>query len=385
MAITLSHAPPWGEINHQEWNALAARNDTNTVFQSWEWLQAWDKTYGGQQRPVSFKLGSGGGTVGYAPLTLSREKSGLRVIRFAASKHADYCDFLCPDNTTESLGEVVAALLNMREAWDRIVLENIPQSSPTVNALAGVLREKGMRHHVNHNTTCHALRIDGTNGTAADYGSRKTVRRRYNYFRRTGQLEYRILTTENAVRRHLPIFFKQHSERWQGAKPGLLFSDSLVRDFYLGVARGLLPQQWLHFSVLLHQDRPIAYHFGFDYEMKMLWYKPSFDLRYRKHSPGKVMLKYLIEDCIARGRKELDLTVGDEPFKQEISDTQRQNVQFVIFNSLIDYNRYRSVSYVRSLARRLRSVYRKKLSHRGGRCRSKRLYTTQETGHSGKD
>ena len=77
----------------------------------------------------------------------------------------------------------------------------------------------------------------------------------------------------------------------------------------------------------------IAFHFGFLYNKKFLWYKPSFDVRLAKHSPGEVLLKELLEYAYARGCEEFDFSIGEEPFKKRFANILRKNYSYKIFKS----------------------------------------------------
>jgi CelD/BcsL family acetyltransferase involved in cellulose biosynthesis len=85
--------------------------------------------------------------------------------------------------------------------------------------------------------------------------------------------------------------------------------------------------------VVEFNDHPIAFHYGFLYNSRLIWYKPSFDINYSKCSPGKVLIKYLIEYAINNGVDELDFTVGDEKFKSHFANEKKKNVQIKIYKS----------------------------------------------------
>ena len=70
-------------------------------------------------------------------------------------------------------------------------------------------------------------------------------------------------------------------------------------------------------------DRPIAYHFGFVSDKRLLWYKPSFDPSIRKGSPGVVLIRHLIGYARQHNLAELDFTIGAEPFKDRFSSGTR--------------------------------------------------------------
>ena len=130
---------------------------------------------------------------------------------------------------------------------------------------------------------------------------------------------------------YLPQFFEQYIERRRGSVAAELLSRSDTRSFYVALAQSMLSAGWLHFSVLECAGRPIAFHFGFEFRGRLFWYKPSFDSRSARQSPGTVLLSFLIRDAVERGLKELDFTVGAEAFKYRYANTQRTNANLRVF------------------------------------------------------
>jgi CelD/BcsL family acetyltransferase involved in cellulose biosynthesis len=113
-----------------------------------------------------------------------------------------------------------------------------------------------------------------------------------------------------------------------------------------------LPEEWLDFTVLTYNDAVIAYHFGFFYNNKLVWYKPAFDVKYARHSPGEVHLKYLIQHAIDLGAKEFDFTIGDENFKRRFSNEVRSTY-------LVRYNRKAALKLYWAVLKYLKGHLRK--------------------------
>ena len=94
------------------------------------------------------------------------------------------------------------------------------------------------------------------------------------------------------------------------------------------LARALHARGWLQFSVVEFDGAPIAFHFGFDYGGCVTWYKPSFEVRYAEHSPGLLLTRQLIEDCLQRvaprarfhdRRRGVQGTLREPPALQRVS------------------------------------------------------------------
>ena len=136
---------------------------------------------------------------------------------------------------------------------------------------------------------------------------------------------------------YLQIFFDQHIARWEDSNTPSLFLDNNNRLFYDELTKELSGNNWLIFTVIKSKDIPISFHFGFDYNNKIIWYKPSFEISLSKHSPGEVLLKGLLEFAIRNNKDELDFTVGNESFKMRFSNELRKNYNLRIFKHRIDF------------------------------------------------
>src|SRR5947209_17193685 len=81
-----------------EWNALLDRCERATVFQTWEWNQAWWRAFGRGKRLRLLEVRDGGELVGLAPLYISQHLgTPLLRLAFVGTGASDYLDLLTPD------------------------------------------------------------------------------------------------------------------------------------------------------------------------------------------------------------------------------------------------------------------------------------------------
>jgi CelD/BcsL family acetyltransferase involved in cellulose biosynthesis len=104
--------------------------------------------------------------------------------------------------------------------------------------------------------------------------------------------------------------------------------------------------------VVLFNEAPLAFHFGFEYRRRFIWYKPTFDIEFASRSPGEVLIKFLLEDAIMRKLEEFDFTVGSESFKYRFANRLRFNNRLIAFRSAGDYWTYRGKSMLKKFLKR---------------------------------
>ena len=343
-------------LDERSWNALAARG-TNSVFQTYQWHRSWWHTYGRRHEPLFLTVADSHAIKGVAPLYVEETAAGSRVVRFQGDGRADYCDVLGAHDPAT----VTAMVRGLRDYkhWDMADLGSIPAESPTVDMLRSLCPAVGLRVMVLDQFVCPTLLVRGHEAAARRLLDKPSLRRRQNYFERNGKLTFRDFTSASEIAPYLDGFFDQHTARWSDTMTPSLFRDATNRAFYRDLMSRLDGTKWLLFSSIEFDGRPIASHYGFDYNDAVIWYKPSFDPAFAARSPGLVLVRHLIRRAVDEGRRELDFTIGDEPFKRRFTNIVRKTMKVQIFRSPALYVFERSRRGVMSAVRRAVTRVRK--------------------------
>jgi CelD/BcsL family acetyltransferase involved in cellulose biosynthesis len=317
------------------WNSLVARNETNSVFQTYEWFDAWWRTFGGGHRLFFLVLWRNGEVVGFAALMLRRRLLRGSRLEFVGTGNADYQDFvLLPEHKEAAMVAICDFLQGHAAQWRSAWLCNVPAHSSTVVHLQRIGAAHQL-HLIDHAVMrCPSLQLQSEGHEAEKLLKKYSLKRPGNWFASRGEVKFRHVSSASEIQAMLPVFFDQHVRRYREAKRASLFEKPKQRSFYLALAAAFHSAGWLLFSVVEFKGQPIAFHFGFDYFGSIVWYKPSFEVAYAEHSPGLLLTRKLIEDGMSRQRRELDFTIGDEPFKDRFANLSRYNVTFSIYHSL---------------------------------------------------
>ncbi len=350
-------------LDECRWNALAARGDTRSIFQTYQWTRSWLAAYGDEHEAVFVTAFGPGSVAGIAPLVVRRSSQRRRVLRFLGDGRADYCDFLTGGNKAKALSSLLSAALEA-VPWDVVELGNLPARSRSVQMVQDICRRMGYSTLAEHQHPCPTLLVAGHEHVARRIANKPSLRRAVNRFARDGSLVFRHLKTMTEIEPYLEVFFDQHVERWAGSSSPSLFLDERNRVFYRELAASLAGKGWILFSVVEFNGEPVAFHYGFDYDGAVLWYKPSFSLAYASRSPGLVMVRGLIEYAMDHGRREFDFTVGDEPFKKRFTNASFATVRLRIFRDPVRLALARSVRLMARVARQFPSL--KRLARNGG-------------------
>ncbi|MDD5653997.1 MAG: hypothetical protein PHT31_07565, partial [Candidatus Omnitrophica bacterium] len=122
----------------ESWNSVLEKSRNDSVFLTFEWMQAWWKVFGkDKQLLVILVKDDSGELIGIAPLMLHKRK-----VSFIYNHHSSYADFIICADAKPVLEAVIGYLKENKRQWDIIELENIPKESSNYPVLIGLLKRE---------------------------------------------------------------------------------------------------------------------------------------------------------------------------------------------------------------------------------------------------
>lgn len=327
------------------WDLLLSRCGHASVFQTMRWQLCWWRAFGASHDLRLVLAWSGSRLVGIAPMMRRKAQGPLGGARTAlhfigSTNHAaDYCDFIVDPEYPQALDSLLDEICRLD--CDRIDLSHLPGHSPHRERIEARLKSAGLKVAAGVQEQA-PVRLLGDAKQDRKAANKTSLKRNKRYFEKLGRLGFRTVTDVAEALDLLPAFFDQHRRRWAQTDWPSLFLDPLQRKFYRDMVRELLPQGELVFDIVELDGRPLAFHLGFCYRGSFIWYKPTFDIRHARKSPGQVLIKFLLERAIADKLREFDFTIGAEGFKHRFANRIRYIDRVVGFRSVADFWRYRT-------------------------------------------
>jgi CelD/BcsL family acetyltransferase involved in cellulose biosynthesis len=269
-----------------------------------------------------------------------------------STNHAsDYCDFIIDPDVPEALDALLQELCTCSEEFYRIDLSHFPSHSPNQARTLEYLRSRGARTSVEVQEEA-PVRILGDGQADLKTANKSSLKRHTSSFRKSGDLRFHQCGSEAEILGFLGTFFEQHKARRAITGSPSQFFDRAQQTFYRELVREVFPYGWLRFDVVLFNGAPLAFHFGFEYRRRFIWYKPTFDVQFASRSPGEVLIKFLLEDAIEKKLEEFDFTIGSEAFKYRFANKIRHVNRVIAFQSITDYWNYRARCMLKGVLKR---------------------------------
>jgi CelD/BcsL family acetyltransferase involved in cellulose biosynthesis len=295
------------------WQRLLERGDTNEVFLTWEWQRAWWISFGrGKLSLIVVERDQ-------EPMAIAPLFADGGMVFFVGSGGSDYLDFIGDISEPEVLDEIIRAAIGCAPDFLGFRFYHVPDRSRTGKLVSAAGQRLGMKCYEEGELTAPALDFRVAKERSLSPTGRKSMLRHERTLRRDGDLVVEHMSRGETFRQHLNAFFEQHIDRWKATSSPSLFLDPKQREFFEHLTLLAGDAGWLRFTRVVWQGRPIAFHFGFSYRKKYLWYKPSFAIDLARRSPGEVLLRHLLLTASDEGAEIFDFGLGDEAFKSRFA------------------------------------------------------------------
>ena len=315
-----------GSIEKQ-WNALAW-----DVFQSFDWIDTYIKTLAADKEPLILVEETKGIITGIAPLMIS-QKRFYRIIEFIGSPMSDYSNVLARDKK-DFLSKVFQYLKKNLNYLDVINLTEIPCESDTIISSREIVEKIGLHMFVQKANECYFLDIKSCENPKKFCDSRH-IRKQIRKLEKIGHLKF-FRCIHKDYKRIFKIMREQHIALWNDRGFRSMFEDEghvQFFDRFLNKNLGKNTELW----VLNIDDKPIAIALGFLSHNSFLGFCHSIDIHYRKYSPGRILLKFLMENYIDEGLSTIDMLRGAEQYKKRFTNSVTINCNMFITKSRVLY------------------------------------------------
>jgi CelD/BcsL family acetyltransferase involved in cellulose biosynthesis/predicted ATP-grasp superfamily ATP-dependent carboligase len=315
-----------------EWRRFEQIADC-TAFQAFDWLATWHRHIGrrdGAIPVIAVGTFANGETAFIVPLAVEPNRAARRLCWFG-QEQCDYnAPLLAPDFSQRVTPDrFLAAWWKLRERiqsdpqlrHDWIELEKMPQ---TVGAQINPFTYLDVTPNA---SGAHLTQL-GDNWEKFYYAKRSSATRRrdrakHRHISEYGEIRFVTCTDSDDARRTLETLMGQKSRAF--ARRGIpdIFARPGLQEFFLDLASNPNIRHLFHISRLevgaTWAATNFAIVFGGCYYHVLASYDDSASMSH--YGPGALHLRELLAHAIKLGLRRFDFTIGDEPYKQEWSDT----------------------------------------------------------------
>jgi CelD/BcsL family acetyltransferase involved in cellulose biosynthesis len=303
------------------WRSFENRQYIFTPYQRFDFLRHWLRrmgTHEGLHPLVVVAYDQDHLPLVLLPLALN-ERNGIRIVRFMGGKHATFNmglwnrDFI--GQATRIDLDLIISKIRERSAADVLALSQQPltwRDLPNPMAL--------LAHQPSANECPLMTIVPGAPITARiSHSMRRRLRIKERKLERLPGYRYYVAVREDDIKRLLDAFFRIKPQRMAEQKLPNVFAEPGVEEFIRDACMAKLPDGGRVIEMhALECDCDVIAIFagvadGHRFSMMFNTYTMSENSR---HSPGLVLIRYIIDHYAERGYPALDLGIGSDDYKK---------------------------------------------------------------------
>ncbi len=317
------------EISAEAWDRLASGGISDTPFARRDYLDLWWATRGGGEWPESelalISAREADQLVGIAPMFVAEHGGHRALLLLGSIEISDYLDLIVGPADVDRFVGGLLDFIDSDSHFARLPLDwyNIPEASPTLQALRNEARQRGwVYEEVVYRPTPHVVLSGDFEAflSGLEKKQRHEIRRK---LRRASEApapaRFELLQDGAALEASIGEFLDLMAHDLDKAR--FLSADMrkhMQRLMHWAWDAGIL---WLAF--LRADGAAAAAAFNFDYRGRLWGYNSAVNRDFLDLSPGWVLLAHQLRWACEQGRSELDFMRGDEAYKYRFGAVNR--------------------------------------------------------------
>ena len=293
------------------WDQVLQSAECEHPFLEFIWVRTWWECFGSGSLHI-LVLWAGSQPIGIAPLMVTRTSvCGLPVRRigFLYNAHVPRTDFIIARRHEECYQAIWRHLLENR-CWDLLQLCQLPDTSPTLDAMAEIAEQDGHRIGLWASGESPFIRLHTTwleYQTCLAAKHRSNLRNRFKRLGQIGPVALETLTTPQDLGAGLDEGMRIEAAAWKGSEGTAIACLPQLRKFYRLFGERSAARGWLRLNFLRCGDRRVAFDYSLCYRDRLFLLKLGYDPEVAMCSPSSLLLAKVLEKACGSGRERYDL------------------------------------------------------------------------------
>lgn len=323
-----------------EWITLCEEGASNQPFLRPEWFRAF---VGNFENEIDLVTVRRDGKL-RAILPLVRKRAALhaipaRKLQAVFNLNTQRLDLIHGNDESERIAvtNAIWKVISEQQKWDAVEMRLVKKDSWLADLLKIAEREYYLTGvwPMDSAPYIDLPQGDEKESLVANYfkGSRKHLRqeldRRLRRLNELGTVEF--VVTSDCNPELLTTYLELEEKGWKGRGGTAVKNDLRVVRMHEQFTDNLAAGQSVFVYQLKLDGKTIAMSINISFGKEMIHWKTSYDEKYSRYSPGNILFRELLTDCIRSGTSEIDFLSPSTPNKRVWASAEREHVAFYVF------------------------------------------------------
>jgi CelD/BcsL family acetyltransferase involved in cellulose biosynthesis len=321
------------------WRILSENSNIDNIFLTFEWVDGCIRHFCKNDKLLILNVLDGDRLIGIAPLMIKRYRYfGLQVrsVCFIGTSVSDRMDFIVAERQEESIRMLLDYLMNIKDEWDFIDLQEMVENTKTVEAIKAWLRNKKLLRIFGPSQKSFFIEFNGNRDFLFRVFSNrlnKKLKKIYGKYRQSDLKFERYTDGLVDMDRLFSDLNAIEKESWKGSRNSGIFSKSHSRDFHREIFKDFSKKSWMDLSLLSVDGVPVAFVYNFLYRKRSYNYSVAFDKKYAVLSPGTMLMLWALKDSAQQDISEYDFVRGEGEWKTKLTNAFKMHQRVRIFKN----------------------------------------------------
>ena len=309
-----------------KWRLFEEKNGS-TIFQSTSWSKYWNITYSSSHnyiQPVIIFIYYKSSLVMILPLCIKKMNFNIKSLTWLGYPYNDICFPLIRDNfqfDEINFKHVCKEIINRLKSKLDVIILNNQLLEYGANKNPFLIFFKSFKSNINYQIT---NKVFEEYKKEIGLKNNSDVFKKIKMLKKQGEIEF-VFSEKKDIRKVSNFIFNNKISQYEKKRKNHIFNNKFNRDFILNLDQldGVI------FSHLTLNNEIIAAHVGYIYKDTFYHIMPTHNVKFKKCSPGSIILYNMIKSSFKLNLNKFDFTIGSEQYKDRWSDKKNLLYTFI--------------------------------------------------------
>ena len=288
-----------------KWKELE-NNSNISIFQTYNWQKFWFKNCGENYKNLIVLIFDNNILVSIFPLNI-KKKNYIEILNWNGFPFSDYNGPITRNKYNINNNDFNQIILDIQKIYKFDILHLI-NNRPGTEFINGFVSNNSFGSNISSDNLYDKLLDILQKNTSYEI---RRIEKNFN-------VEYIMSPNQSETYEIIDFFLLQKEKQLKRTKGWNYLKFSHFKNYIINLNK--LDKINISFACIKIDNKIVAAHIGYAFNNIYYYIFPTYDISYKKYSPGNILLYKILENIKIYDFKYIDFTIGNETYKKKLSN-----------------------------------------------------------------